>query len=67
MDKKRGVLVGIQILTGVAVLLFAATAMLAVWDSAGKFYPLHGFLQNLGLALGFTALGFLAGYLQMKE
>ncbi len=67
MDKKRGVLVGIQILAGLAAVAFGATAMLAVWDYTGKFYPLHGFLQNLGLALGAVALGLLAGYLQMKE
>ncbi len=67
MDKKRGVLIGVQILAGFAVVIFGATAMLAVWDSAGKFQPLHGFLQNLGLALGALALGYLAGYLKMKE
>jgi hypothetical protein len=60
------VLVGIQILTGLAAVLFGATAFLSVWDSAGKFAPLYGFLQNLGLALGAMAVGFLAAYFQKQ-
>jgi hypothetical protein len=67
MNKQRGVLFGIQILTGLAALSFGATAILAVSDSTGTFFPLQGFLQNLGLAFGAIALGFLAGYFQNKE
>jgi len=62
MNKQQGVLVGIQLLAGLAAVLFGVTALLAVWDSAGKFQPLQGFLQNLGLAFGAMALGWLAAY-----
>lgn len=59
-ERARGVLVGVRILAGAAAVAFGATAMLAVLDAGGRFLPLHGFLQNLGLAFGALALGFLA-------
>ena len=40
---------------GVAFAAFGAAALLAVWDAAGRFYPLHGFPQNMGLAFGALA------------
>lgn len=60
-------LVAIKILAGVAFAAFGVAALLAVWDAAGRFYPLHGFPQNMGLVFGALAWGFLAGYLQMKD
>jgi hypothetical protein len=66
-EKERGVLVGVKMLAALAAAAFGATALLSVWDVSGRFHPLHGFLQNIGLALGSVAVGFLAGYLQMKD
>lgn len=67
MDRQRGILFGVQLLSILAALAFGATAFLSVLDTAGRYHPLHGFLHGIGLALAALAIGFLAGYLAKKD